>query len=426
MRALFVSLFEKSHLYCMAPLAWALTTAGHEVRVASAPSLVPTITGAGLTAVPVGSDNQIHEEMAQNRESQNSKAASWSHSAPDEVTWEEIRYRYQLSVPYGFALYNDCMIEDLAAFAQGWQPDLVVRDPLAYAGAIAARVSGAAHVRLLWCADVWGLARSTFLQLREQAPPEERTVDPLAEWLSARAEPYGFACDEEMVNGQATVDCLPPSLRLPTGLDVLSARYVPHNGPAVVWDWLREAPKRPRVCLTLGSSNTEDYGGDYVSVPEILGALADLDIEVVAALVPAQREDIGAVPENVRVVDSVALNTLLPSCSAVIHHGGYGSYSTALVHGVPQLVLSTFVSDHELRGRMLERAGAGFFVHHSEVQPEQVRTLVRRMVEEPAFAEAAERLRAESAAMPAPNDLVPALERMAERRRSERAPDPIV
>lgn len=415
MRILFVSLSEKSHLYCMAPLAWALGAAGHEVRVASTPLLTETVTRAGLTAVPVGHDHGIYQDMTSYRDSQDYETANWSRTGPDEITWDELRLRYELSVPYGFATYNDSMIDDLAAFAQSWKPDLVIRDPLAYAGAIAARTCGAAHARLLWCADVWGRSRRTYLELMAQVPEEERS-DPLTEWLTARAEPFGVTCDEELLNGQFTLDSLPPSLRLPSDLHEVSMRYVPYNGPAVVWDWLREAPKRPRVCLTLGSSNTEGYGGDYVSVPDILDALSDLDVEVVAALVPAQRERIGAVPDNARAVDSVALNTLLPSCSAVIHHGGYGSYSTALAYGVPQLILSTSISDHELRGRSLQDAGAGIFAHHREADAEQVRGHVQRLVGESGYGEAAEGLRAEAAAMPSPQALVPVLERLATER----------
>lgn len=415
MRVLFVSLSEKSHLYCMTPLAWALRTAGHEVRVASTPLLTETITRAGLTAVPVGRDHDIYQDMTSYRDSQDEETANWSRTGPNEVGWEELRRRYELSVPYGFAVYNDSMIDDLVDFAQGWKPDLVVRDPLAYAGAIAARSCGAAHGRLLWCADVWGRARHTFLELARHAPAAER-VDPLADWLSASAEPYGVDCDEELINGQFTIDSMPPSLRLPTGLDTLSMRYVPYNGTAVIWDWLREAPKRPRVCLTLGTSNTEGYGGDYVSVPELLRALSDLDVEVVAALAKAQHGAIGELPDNARVVDSIALHTLLPSCSAIIHHGGYGSYATALACGVPQLFLSTSVSDHELRGTMLESSGAGIFAHHREAKPDQVRAHVQRLVGEAGFAATARRLRDEGAEMPSPHEIVPVLERLVAQR----------
>ena len=41
MRILFASIAEKTHFLGMVPLAWALQTAGHEVRVASQPEMVP-------------------------------------------------------------------------------------------------------------------------------------------------------------------------------------------------------------------------------------------------------------------------------------------------------------------------------------------------------------------------------------------------
>ncbi|MBN0049015.1 activator-dependent family glycosyltransferase [Streptomyces actuosus] len=413
MRVLFVSLSEKSHIYLMAPLAWAFAAAGHEVRVASQPMATEAIVRAGLTAVPVGRDHAIHRDMSAYRESQDYRTANWSRCERADVDWSELKERYELSVPYAFAVYNDSMIDDLAAFAQSWRPDLVVRDPLAYAGAVAARISGAAHVRSMWCADVWGRTRQTYLELMAEQPEAER-VDPLAEWLAARSEPFGLSCDEEMLHGQATISTLPPALSVPTASPELPMRHVPYNGRAVVWDWLREAPKKPRVCLSLGASNTEDYGGDYVNVPEILDALAEEDVEVVAALLPSQRERLTSVPDNARAVDSVALHTLLPTCSALIHHGGYGSFATAIVAGVPQLMLSTLVSDHELRGRALERAGAGVYLHHRDATADKVRDHVRRLTGQPDAGEAARRLRARCEAMPSPAELVASLERLAE------------
>ena len=59
MRVLFVANPEKAHLLAMVPLAWALRTAGHEVRVAGQPAFADLITQAGLTAVPVGRDADL-------------------------------------------------------------------------------------------------------------------------------------------------------------------------------------------------------------------------------------------------------------------------------------------------------------------------------------------------------------------------------
>ncbi|RLL68630.1 activator-dependent family glycosyltransferase [Streptomyces sp. Z26] len=421
MRVLFVSLAEKSHLYCQAPLAWALTAAGHEVRVASTSLLTETTTRAGLTAVPVGEVNTLlHEQMAAHPWTQDIETANWSRTEQGDISWKDIKFRYDISVNHGVTAYNDPMIDDLVAVAREWRPDLVIRDPLAYAGGIAARACDAAHARLLWCADVWARTRHTYLAMLPDAPPEEQN-DPLAEWLTDRCAAAGVEYDEELANGRFTLDTMPPSLRLPSDLDVVDMRYVPYNGHAVVTEWLREKPARPRVCLTLGTSNSEDYGTDFVSVPDICEALADLDVEVVCTLSEAQIEKLGTLPGNARAVHGVALNTLLPTCSAIIHHGGFGSYATALAHGVPQLVLSTYISDHQLRGTGLRDAGAGDFAHWKDADAAYVRDAVRRLVEEPSYAEAARALQAEAARLPSPAELVARLEEVVAEHRAERA-----
>ncbi|MFH8589397.1 glycosyltransferase [Streptomyces celluloflavus] len=59
----------------------------------------------------------------------------------------------------------------------------------------------------------------------------------------------------------------------------------------------------------------------------------------VTALDARQLAEVGKVPENVRVVDFIPLDALLPSCSATVHRGGFGTAQNALVHGAPQVVV---------------------------------------------------------------------------------------
>ena len=56
---------------------------------------------------------------------------------------------------------------------------------------------------------------------------------------------------------------------------------------------------------------------------------------------------------------------------------------TALVAGVPQLAVSTSISDHERRGQALERAGAGRFLHHASATPADVRSALVELVADP-------------------------------------------
>lgn len=416
MRVLFVTINERSHLFCMTPLAWALRTAGHDVRVAGNPSMNATITGTGLTAVPVGSDPHRTEVMAgireQVRAAQDDDAVTWSETDPSRLTMDRMLDLYGPFVWAGLGGYNEAFADDLVAFARSWRPDLVVWDPLACAGAVAAEAIGAAHVRSLWSADVWCNLRTAFLRELERHAPSDRE-DPLTEWLTGLAARYGVEFSEDLVTGHATIDPLPRSLGLDTGVRRLPMRYVPHNGVAVVPSWLHEPPAAPRVCVTLGASNTETYGADFVSLPGVLGALSDTGVEVVAAVVPAQRSALGEVPGNVRVVESIGLDTLLPTCSAIVHHGGFGTYATALVHGVPQVIVTTAVSDHILRARGLRDRGAGVFLRSNTATAGDVRDAVLAAVAPgSAYRTNAETLRREALAQPTPNQVVAALEEL--------------
>ncbi|MFI1018968.1 activator-dependent family glycosyltransferase [Streptomyces sp. NPDC020965] len=416
MRVLFATIPEKSHLYCMTPIAWAMRAAGHEVRVASTVQFVDSIAQTGMPAVAVGSNDAISAGMSANRDSQEWESLNWNELDPAKLTYEAEVERAQLFA-FGCAMYNEPMMNDLVEFARSWKPDLVVWDPLTYSGPIAAGVVGAAHVRSLCFSDVWVLKRQYFRKLYDEAPADVRR-DPLGDYLTGRTADHGGTFTDESVTGQLTLDPLPTSLGVPTNAPRTPIRFVPHNGPGALPDWLNTPPERPRVCMSLGASNFERYGGDYVSKTDLLEALAELDVEVVAALLPAQVAELGTVPSNVRVAQSVPLNAILPTCSALVHHGGFGSSATAMVHGVPQLVVSTLVADQFSRAQRVESQGAGIALESSKATADQVRDGVARMLGEGSFQKNADRLRDEAVAHPSPAEMVPTLERLAVERRT--------
>ncbi|MBP2473491.1 glycosyltransferase (activator-dependent family) [Crossiella equi] len=428
MRVLFATYAEKTHFYLMAPLAWALRTAGHEVRVASQPELTDAITGAGLTAVPIGQNHPFWRVMRTYPlfDPRQDKVPPYgiAETPAEELTWEYLKWGYGQIVPWWWRMVNDTLVDGLTEFCRQWKPDLVVWDQITYAAPIAAKASGAVHARFLWSVDLFARMRSHFLRLMYEQPAHER-VDVLADWLGAQVSRFGAEFTEDMTSGHFTIDYFPDSLRLDPELDLdldldyVPMRYVPYNGASVVPDWLREAPERPRVCLTLGTAAVERFDGYSVPVQELLDALGELDVEVVATLAPEQQEALTRVPANTRVVSYLALNVLVPTCAAVVHHGGAGSYCTTLLNGVPQLVLHNLL-DAPVRGRHVVRTGAGLAMHTSEVTGPKVAEAVRRLLTEPSFAEAAGRLAEEVWALPSPNELVPVLEALTARYRAAR------
>ncbi|MFJ2609257.1 activator-dependent family glycosyltransferase [Streptomyces sp. NPDC087425] len=434
MRVLFQPFAAATHVAAQVPLAWALRAAGHEVRVATQPDVVEDITRAGLTAVPVGEplrvaakmnpdDADVVEEL---RDDAWLRVLDPGEIRPERLTPEHLHGVFAAWTPLVHRnTVPDRMIDDLVAFARDWRPDLVVWDTMTYAGPVAARASGAAHARLMFGLDLIGLLRERYRAALDRLPPELRD-DPLEEWLGHVLERHGLegpGCgfDEELVVGQWTLDPVPTSLALPVSLPRVPVRYVPYNGPASVPGWLDEnAGRRRRICLTLGVSFREVVGEDQASVGELLEAVADLDVEVVATLNAEQLDALGPLPPNVRAVDFVPLNELLPSCAAIIHHGGAGTFLTALAHGVPQVVVPARMWCNTPRAEQARAAGVALTCPPERLTAGRLRAMVTRVLENPSFARAAARVRTEMLGTPTPAGIVPVLERLVAAHRSPR------
>jgi glycosyltransferase (activator-dependent family) len=426
MRVLFTTYPEKTHFLAMAPLAWALRTAGHEVCFASAPKFSEVITQAGLTAVPIGSNRDLWQLMASDADwlsvGMNGLPLPYDTAVwpEDQVTWKYLKFGYDLHVPRWHKMSNVPLITDLVAFAQAWQPDLVIWEPSTYAGAIAAEAVGAAHARLLFSLDTFGVVRERFLRLGGEQPAEGRS-DPLGEWLAPYGRKYGFDFTEDLVTGQFTISVMPPSLRVEADLDYVPMRYVPYGGAAAVPPWLRAKPERPRVAITMGIS-TAEITGDTINLPEMFEALSDLDVEIVATLSKKAQGYLPSVPQNVRLVSFAPLDALLPTCAAVMHHGGIGTLLTTALHGKPHLIV-TWNSDGPSLAQKVAAQGAGLAVNLSQASGALVRDRLIRLLEAPGYEQDARLLQDEVLGMPSPNQVVGDLEKLVTDRR--RAPRPV-
>ncbi|MEV1051127.1 activator-dependent family glycosyltransferase [Streptomyces sp. NPDC049887] len=430
MRVLFTTFGARNHVHAQVATAWALRVAGHEVCVASHPDLGDVIARTGLTAVPVGrelNEDQVMEELREREEASRDTYDDAPDAqlllAMDELRPERLTYDHMHGVLTAmtsavFQNYSSAeMIDDLVGFARAWRPDLVVWDPLTFAGAVAARVTGAAHARLMFGLDLVGRMRESYLAEVHRRPAALRE-DPMREWLGWVMERYGGTFSEDLVTGQWTIDPVPNSLRLRVDLPYVPVRCVAYNGRGSVPAWLRAAPERPRVCLTLGVSHREVMGGDQASIGELIDAVAGLDVEVVATLDARQLREVSTLPDNVRTVDFVPMDALLPSCSAIVSHGGSGTVHTAFLYGVPQVLVPGTMWDNGIRADLVERSGAGLRLDADTLTAGELRDALGRVLTEPSFAAGADRLRRETLATPSPRDIVPVLESLtAEHRR---------
>ncbi|KAB2346149.1 activator-dependent family glycosyltransferase [Actinomadura rudentiformis] len=430
MRVLFTVFAAKTHFFNLVPLAWALRAAGHEVQVASQPDLAEAITRAGLTAVPVGEPLNMGGASAGGSgggsmtRTFETLAGGMIDDSGEPPTWDRALGAFTVACSVEYEYFSGGQVlDDLVEYARHWRPDLVVWDALTFSGAVAAKACGAAHARTLFGIDYVQQMYGHYLRLLEEQP-EERRDDPVSDWLRGRL--YRFGCDfdessaREMLAGQWTIDPTFPGMQLPLDLPYVPVRYVPYNGQSAIPDWVHQDPGRPRVCLSLGMSERYLPGGAQVSIGGVLESLAELDIELVATLNADQVASVPSMPPNVRAVAFVPLYELLPTCAAVVHHGGFGTLGNVLVHGLPSVTVPAAWWDEDSLGRQLGARGAGIYLAPQDVTPARLAQAVSRVLDEPSFRDGALRLQSELRATPGPGDLVPELEELTERHRVRR------
>jgi UDP:flavonoid glycosyltransferase YjiC (YdhE family) len=387
MRMLFSTWAWPTHYLPMVPLAWAARAAGHDVRVASQPALADTIARSGLTGTLVGRDVEITEPFR--REIFSVLDRDWNLITPEDIQ------RMGERATGLFMEVADAMVDDLVAFAQAWRPDVIVYDPLTYAAPIAAAVVGVPAVRHLFGPD---------------QPPtafEHAGLTPLL-------DRYGLDTVDTL--GALTVDPCPPSLSLPGPEHRQHTRYIPYNGSGIVPEWLREPPRRPRICVSWGTSTVKFCGTHHYLAGDMALAARELDAEVVVTVSTVDRPLLGELPEDVRVVEALPLHLLLPTCAAIVHQGGAGTTLTAAVSGVPQLAVPS-LPDQLLNISRLAGVGAGVCMLRKGRPAEAIRAEATRiladLVDGSAHRDAAAVLQQEMAEQPVPGVAVARIEGLA-------------
>nr|AKT74304.1 TxnB12 [Streptomyces bottropensis] len=415
MRVMIVVWPLPAHLYPALPLAWALQGAGHEVCVASHPDLAGVITAAGFDAVALGTAETMPSPSAVgdfllSEEHRGRLAEVLSLPLEDHVWATFSTYTYASSRIFhpedGAPKERWAGVDALVSMARHWRPDLVLWDPNWPSGAVAARDVGAAHARVLWGHDFVGWAAHT-TALGREALRAAGLADPVTELVRPSAERYGITVDDELLLGQFTVDPMLPDMQLRVPGRRVPVRRIPYGGPDVVPAWLHTPSDRPRLALSLGTTQRA-YHNDHRLVADLLDVVSGLDVDVVATFDASQLAG-RPVPDNVRTVSYLPLGLLLPTCTAIVHHGGIGTLTAAVAHAVPQFVVADPTTAYAGNARYVHDYGAGLTVGPETAADEMRKNLVR-LLTEPSFQDAADQLRLDWLAVPSPNDIVPVLE----------------
>ncbi len=90
----------------------------------------------------------------------------------------------------------------------------------------------------------------------------------------------------------------------------------------------------------------------------------------------------------------------MAEAAAVVGHGGFGTTMAALAAGVPQVVLPLFSFDQAINAEHVAAANAGIQLTGGLAAVADLPAALRRVLDDPTFAEGARAIAAEIAALP--------------------------
>lgn len=367
MRVLFVVPPLTGHTNPTVAVGAELIARGHEVAWCGDPAHLAAHLNPGSTIIPAGAELPADLVSAMGERAQGLRGA-----AALKFLWEDFLEPLARATLPG-----------IAAAVESYDPDLLVVDQQAVAGAIVGRRTG----------RLWVTSATTSADL----------VDPFAALPKLR-----HWVDERLTDLQVSVGIAPDDT------DPLHLRFSPHLvlafttealmgsapdvgaplacvGPAFAhrpstvgfdWAWLDD---RPLVLVSLGTISAGSGTRFLGAAAEALGARPHLQGVVVGAP-PAL-----PVANNVMVVPRVPQVDLLERCAGVVSHGGHNTVCETLANGLP-LVVAPIRDDQPIVADQVAKAGAGIRVRSARTGAEQLGQAIDEILTEPSYAEAARRL----------------------------------
>jgi len=383
MRVLFSSTRGVGHLQPLLPYAHALEAHGHEVQIAGPAEIADTLRAAGLAHAPFAHPGDA------------TLAPIWARfrgASPDETLALAVREIFA-------GLNSKAALPKLMETIDAWRPDLIVRDSVEFASAIAAERAGVPHARVAvhmvsFEEIIPALAADPLDELRRDAglPPSG------AGFLSAEPVFSAFPASLD--------DASPGGGRPPLRVRVIedAARAAPATWGALPGD------ERPLVYITFGTvvGTSPALRGVYRTALE---AIASLPVSALLTTGRGMEEGtLGAIPANVHVEEWVPQRDVFAHAATVVCHGGSGTVRGALAAGVPMVVVPQG-ADQPHNARRISAVGAGLALPGTDAAT--LNAAIVRVLADADFGRAARRIADEIAVMPPVETAVAAMVAMA-------------
>lgn len=376
MRILFSGNPHVGHLLPMMPLADAGRAAGHETALLISGDLAPLVAPLRVLQAGPSIEEMVDETLRRTGSHPPQPAPETMElfaGVRVELSFDEALRAVELYAGLRVELGFDVALRQAGAFG----PDLVVCEEYDFVGPMVAAALG-----VPWAAHaIMGPLPEPFWQaMRDRVAREYRRRSLTAMPRIALVDPYPDALRSPAEQ--------PPADRITIRPAVNEHGPAQHAEPDL-------QPEHPCALVTLGTTVNDN------------AALSALASSVAAAgftvIVTAQREDLSADigQDRVRPVGFVPLAKLLPQVDLVVTAGGTGTVLASLSRGLP-MVIRPFFSDQPWNAARLAHRGAAIVIDDvAGAGP-----AARRIVENPAYREAAESLAAELASLNSPDSVL--------------------
>lgn len=296
--------------------------------------------------------------------------------------------------------YARTALPSLRQTIASFKPDLIVRESMEFGSVVAAAETGVPVVRV---ATTNGVLEEQVLRWSINSVDRMRSEAGLApdQGTAMYATP-AFTCFPQSFEADLSSTDMPMPFRVGG-----RRQTVPDDVP--VPDWA-ESDGRPLVFVTLGT-----LAGLSQKAPIIMGhvleAISTLPVRVLISTGPNFALDtLGAVSDNVTIVEWVPQDEIFPRTDALLCHGGAGTIIAGMTNGVP-MVVTPMGADQPENARRVEALGCG--VALSKPDADAIRVALEHALSDTRLRATANQVADEIAALPSYADAARQLERFA-------------
>ena len=192
----------------------------------------------------------------------------------------------------------------------------------------------------------------------------------------------------------ATSSLVRSDFKLPPNAHLVGPATLPHAQRA---DWISELnPNRPLILISTLSAAGVNYNraDAHRYFQAIIDGLGGQEYEVVLVLADgSEKEGFCTRPNNIRIESYIPYEAILPQTSIVISHGGYGTTTSALWHGIPLVMVPFGTSpDHEAITNWCVEAGVGIYQDVKTLTGIKLQQAVQTLLKQPKYSFAAKKM----------------------------------